>query len=446
MDIIGLLPTFGNVIWTILATIVALSVIIAIHEYGHYIVGRWSGIQAEVFSLGFGPTLWSRMDRRGTRWQIAALPFGGYVKFLGDANAASGTPDDATLSRLSPAERRHTLHGAPLWARAATVAAGPVFNFILSIVVFAGLFMFDGKATEVPTVGALITLPGPSGDLRPGDQLVSVNGMPTPDYAALNKAVEALTPAPLMDYRVLRDGGEIEVKGPVLYPARADSVTPASAAYDAGMEKGDVILSANGTDLIGFGDLQTVVKAANGAPLTLKVWREGAVIDMALTPRRTDLPLADGGFETRYLIGISGALSFSPATVPLSPLTAVKEAALQTWFIGKSSLSGLYHVVTGAISTCSVQGTIGIAKVSGAAAAQGLQEFIGLIALLSTAVGLLNLFPIPILDGGHLVFHAWEWATGKPPSNAALNILMTLGLAVIVGLMVFSLTNDIICP
>lgn len=445
MDIVGLLPAFGNVVWTVLATVVALSVIVAIHEFGHYIVGRWSGIQAEVFSLGFGPKIWSRMDRRGTRWQIAALPFGGYVKFLGDANAASGSPDEAALSRLSEDERRHTLHGAPLWARAATVAAGPVFNFILSICVFAGLYMFDGKATEIPTVGAVIALPGGNGDLKPGDQIIAVGGIPTPDYEAIYAAVEKLAPASQMDYRVRRDGAEIDIKGPVLYPARADSVTPASAAYDAGMRKGDVILSADGKDLAGFSDLQASVKAAGTAPIALKVWRDGKVIDMTLTPRRTDIPKPDGGFETRYLIGISGALPFSPATVPLSPVTAVREAAAQTWFIMRSSLSGLYHVVTGAISSCNMQGTIGIAKVSGAAAAQGLHEFIGFIALLSTAVGLINLFPIPVLDGGHLVFHAWEWATGRPPSHAVLNVLLSLGLAVIIAVMVFGLTNDIIC-
>ena len=155
MDIIGLIPSFGGVFFTVIAFIIALSVIVAIHEYGHYIVGRWCGIHAEVFSLGFGPVLYSRTDKRGTVWQIAALPFGGYVKFLGDADAASGK-DGETISKLSDADRARTMHGAALWRRAATVAAGPVFNFILSIGIFAAVIFVQGTATERPTIGELL--------------------------------------------------------------------------------------------------------------------------------------------------------------------------------------------------------------------------------------------------------------------------------------------------
>ena len=153
-----LIPSFGGFAFTLLAFVVALSIIVAIHEYGHYIVGRWSGIHAEVFSLGFGPVLLSRVDRRGTKWQVAALPFGGYVKFLGDANAASGK-DGAAVDALDPAERRRSMHGAPLWARAATVAAGPIFNFILSILVFAGVMVFSGQASTDPVVGDIRPMP-----------------------------------------------------------------------------------------------------------------------------------------------------------------------------------------------------------------------------------------------------------------------------------------------
>ena len=156
MDIIGFIPQFGGLLYTLFAFVVALSVIVAVHEYGHYIVGRWSGIHAEVFSLGFGPVLFSRVDKHGTRWQIAALPFGGYVKFLGDSNAASGR-DDAAMKEAAedPVALRRTMHGAPLWARAATVAAGPVFNFVLSILVFTGIFMIRGVVSDPLTVGEI---------------------------------------------------------------------------------------------------------------------------------------------------------------------------------------------------------------------------------------------------------------------------------------------------
>ncbi|MBX9875106.1 MAG: site-2 protease family protein, partial [Beijerinckiaceae bacterium] len=199
----SLMPSFGSFLWTVVAFVVALSVIVAVHEFGHYIVARWCGIRSEVFSIGFGPRLWSRVDRNGTRWQIAALPFGGYVKFLGDANAASSGADAAVLSRLSESERRRTMHGAPLWARSATVAAGPVFNFLLSVIVFAGLFLWQGVAIEQPTVGTIGALPGAAAEVQPGDRILSVGGIDTPDYEALMDAGAALPPAASYDYRVL---------------------------------------------------------------------------------------------------------------------------------------------------------------------------------------------------------------------------------------------------
>jgi len=154
LDIVGIFAQFGSVFGTLVAFVVALSVIVAIHEYGHYIVGRWSGIKADVFSLGFGPVLFSRFDKHGTKWQVAALPFGGYVKFAGDANAASGKDEEAMAEAAQDPEKlRHTMHGAPLWARAATVLAGPVFNFALSIIIFTAVGLNVGTPRDPLTVG-----------------------------------------------------------------------------------------------------------------------------------------------------------------------------------------------------------------------------------------------------------------------------------------------------
>ena len=163
---------FGNFWYAVAAFAVAISVIVAVHEYGHYIVGRWSGIHPEVFSLGFGPVLYSRVDRRGTRWQVALLPFGGYVRFKGDSDAASGKDAEAmAAASMDPAELRQTMHGAPLWARTATVAAGPVFNFAMSIAVFAAIFLLRGVATDPLTVGEFKALPQGSYELQVGDQI-----------------------------------------------------------------------------------------------------------------------------------------------------------------------------------------------------------------------------------------------------------------------------------
>ncbi|MFX0544396.1 RIP metalloprotease RseP [Roseovarius sp. S1116L3] len=448
MDISALLPQFGSFIGVIAAFVVALSVIVAIHEYGHYIVGRWSGIKAEVFSLGFGPVLFSRMDKHGTRWQLAALPFGGYVKFLGDADAASGK--DAEAMAATPPERlRQTMHGAPLWARTATVAAGPIFNFVLSILIFAGVMMVQGKMAEPLQIGALKPLPAQGIELRPGDTVLDVAGADVPGYEdrnAFDAFSDALPDRQVMEYRVLRDGSETTVAGPHPLPPIVTQLAPQSASYRAGMKLGDVITAVNGNDISSFTQLKDIVEASDGAPLALQVWRAGETVDLELTPRRTDEPQEDGGYATVWRIGIAGGWAFDPGTERMGPLAALGTGVQQTYAVAAGSLSGLYYMVTGAISSCNMSGPIGIAQASGAMASQGAENFIWFIAVLSTAVGLLNLFPVPVLDGGHLVFYAYEAVAGKPPSDGALRVMMTIGLTLILSLMLFALFNDIWCP
>ena len=447
MDIVSLLPQFGGFIYTIIAFVVALSVIVAIHEYGHYIVGRWSGIHADVFSLGFGPILYSRVDKRGTRWQIAAFPLGGYVKFKGDANA-SGGKDEGTYNTLSEQERRATMNGAPLWARAATVAAGPVFNFALSIIVFTLIFMSRGVVSEPITVGDLRPLPDMQ-ELQAGDVILEIAGTETPsfdDADGFDAFLTNLPKQPTLDYTVERDGSEMVVEGPYIYPPLVTQVIPRSAANDAGIEPEDVILSINGDPIFAFEQLRETVEGSEGAPLELALWRGGDIVDVTLEPRRTDEPQPDNTFKTVYRIGIAGGMFFEPATEAQSPLDALSSGVTQTGRIITGSLSGLWHMITGAISTCNLSGPIGIAETSGAMASQGTQSFIWFIAVLSTAVGLLNLFPIPVLDGGHLCFHAYEAVTGRPPSDRALRILMSIGLFVVLSVMVLGLTNDLFCP
>ena len=436
------LPSFGGAAFTILAFILALSVIVAIHEYGHYIVGRWSGIAADVFSIGFGPVLWSRTDRRGTKWQIAALPFGGFVKFAGDANAASVGGAEG----VAPA--RNTMLGAPLWARSATVAAGPIFNFVLSFVIFALIIGFRGEVAEPMTVAEIPDLPAPYvQEIEPGDQLLEIAGLSVSDAESLGGARDELPQERVLDYTVLRDGERMTVSGPYPYLPLAEGIVPRSAADDIGLRPGDLILAADGSEIFAFDQLVEIVTGGGGAPITLEVWREGDVLELSLVPRRSDEPQPDGGFETNWRIGIQGNVLFALETQRLGPLEAIQYGATQVWIIITSSLSGLAHIISGAISTCNLSGPVGIAETSGSMASQGLLDFIWFIAVLSTAVGLLNLFPVPILDGGHLVFHAWEAVTGKPPSDGALRILMGIGLSLILGLMVFAIANDLfLCP
>ncbi len=440
---VGLLPDFGNLALTVVAFVAALSVIVAVHEYGHYIVGRWSGIHAEVFSLGFGPRLASWVDKRGTRWQIAALPFGGYVKFLGDSNAASGK-DGAAIRALSPAEQRHTMHGAPLWARAATVAAGPVFNFLMSIAIFAGFFWVKGIATDLPVVGSLTEVPGVTQGLQPGDRITAIEGTPTPDLETFFTVADALPPAPVVRYGVERAGSATEVSGPYPFPPLVGQVQPLSAAAEAGMEDGDFVQAINGQPVVAFNQLREIVGGSDGKPVTLTILRAGAVQEVTITPKRVDLPKREGGFETRWLIGLSGGPMFTPETRVPGPVEGLWLGVTQMGDVISTSLSGLGHMIAGKISTCNVQGPIGIAKTSGAAASMGVSSFLWFIAMLSTAVGMMNLFPIPVLDGGHLLFHAYEAVTRRPPSDRAMQVMMAAGLTLLLSLMLFALGNDIV--
>jgi len=416
LDIFTFVPHFGNLFMTLLAFVAALSVIVAIHEYGHYIVGRWCGIKAEVFSLGFGPVLWSSRDRHGTLWQLAALPFGGFVKFMGDATAASGTASD-DYQQMPPELRRQTMHGAPLWARTATVAAGPVFNFVLSILIFAGVMMFQGQVAEPLAVGKVKPLPYDGITLRPGDELLRIEGSLMPstqeEEDVFEDFIDTLPQQALLDYQVRRNGETIDVKGPYPMPPLIVQLAPKSAAYDIDLKQGDVIVEVEGSPIVAFQQLKDVVESSNGRPLELRVWRDGRILDFVLAPRRVDEPQDEGGFATKWRIGIAGGLAYDLATERLRPGEAFRNAAAQTWRVVEGSFSGLYHMITGAISSCNMTGPIGIAEVSGAMASQGVESFIWFIAVLSTAVGLLNLFPIPVLDGGHMMFATISKLSGR---------------------------------
>lgn len=440
-----LIPQFGGTLWTLAAFVVALAIIVTVHEFGHYYIGKLSGIRAEVFSVGFGPRLVSRRDRQGTVWQVAAIPLGGYVRFLGDANAASAGPGRA----VDPALRRQTLTGAPLWARFATLLAGPVFNFVLSILIFGGFALFQGLPVQNPQVGTIAEAPpGVVNDLRPGDRILALDGRPVESWADIGRIAETLPVADHHDWRVARDGDELTVRGPDPMPARLTGVAPRSAAADAGLRAGDVVMAIEGRTISRFTQMREAVEAAEGQPLRLQVWRPGSgVADYTLVPKMQDLPAEGGGYERRWLIGVTGGESFfTPATRRAGPLESLWLGVTQTWGIIVSSLSGMWAMISGQIDTCNLGGAISIAESTGQAASAGGGNFLWWIAVLSAAIGFLNLLPIPVLDGGHLMFYAYEAVTGRPPSDRVLNLLTGIGMAAVLSLMIFGLTNDLFCP
>ncbi|KMW57297.1 Membrane-associated zinc metalloprotease [Candidatus Rhodobacter oscarellae] len=446
MELINLLPNFGNLFFTVAAFIIALSVIVAIHEYGHYIVGRWCGIKADVFSLGFGPVIFSRPDKHGTVWQIAALPLGGFVKFRGDANAASAG-DDGSIAELTPEERRATMHGAPLWARSLTVAAGPVFNFILSTIVFGAFLYVQGTTSDPLTIKEVKTLPGIEQTLEPGDEILQIAGTDVPTIDNMSGFLEALPrDSALLEYTVLRDGREVTLQAPHPYTTIVSALTPGASAMAAGVALDDVIVAVDDAPIRHFYDLLTTVETSEGRTMKVSVVRGSDEIDFQLTPRVIDLPNAEGGFTSDYKIGVGAQLLFSADTETPGFGEAIWFGLDQTWYIMKVSVSALYNIATFQIDRCNMRGLVGIAQTSGEAASQGLDTFIRFIAVLSAAVGLLNLFPIPVLDGGHLVFFAYEAVRGKPPGDRVMQVLMVGGLMIVLSLMLFGLTNDFTCP
>jgi regulator of sigma E protease len=344
---------------------------------------------------------------------------------------------------MSRDERAASFHGASVGRRMLTVLAGPVFNFLLTIAVFAGMAFWQGVPTERPTVGEIEALPGIEQPLAPGDVLLAVNGVDVASFEDLYRiALETSPPAPL-PVRVERGGEVVELTVPYPLPAKVQGVEPLSPASDAGLRAGDVVLAADGRALSSFEDLRTVVLASGDRTIPLDVWRDGATIQLSITPKERDADDGEGGFERRVMIGVAGAPLYRPATVMPGPLTALAFGAERTWMVITQSLTGIRSILTGAIGAENLQGPLGIAQISGETASQGLVNFIALIAVISTAIGLINLFPIPILDGGHFVAFLIEAVRGRPPSPAVMQVAMSIGLGLILLLMVFATYNDI---
>jgi regulator of sigma E protease len=449
MDPMAFLTDGFGLVWTILSFLVVLGVVVFVHEYGHYIVARWCGIHAEVFSIGFGKELYGWQDRRGTRWRVAALPLGGYVKFLGDGDAASARADLHELEHMNAEQRARSFPGAALWKRTLAVAAGPGFNFILAILIYAVMALALGVGSDRPVIGAVEReAAGQSYALREGDRILAVEGTEVAEFGDIQPAFEAASAAEPGRERftvTVDRGGSREVieTGPVV-PPLIGRVAPDSPAEEAGLAAGDRILRADGEPIGSFADLQRVVTGGSGAPVTLAVAGEGGETrEVTLTPMLNPVPTADGGVEMRPLIGVTAVPLISAETVTPGPLQAVGVGVQRTWQIIASSLAYVSAIVSGEADSSGLGGPIKIAELSGDAASGGLVSFLGLIAMISASIGLINLFPIPVLDGGHLVFYAIEAVRGRPLGEKATEAATGLGLALVILLMVFVTYNDI---
>lgn len=371
------LPIVGGIAeslaWAIPAFIFVLSIVVFFHELGHFLVGRWCGVKVDVFSLGFGPELFAFTDRRGTRWRVAALPLGGYVKFHGDANGAS-VPDQDAVDRMPEQERRISFFAQPVWKRAAIVAAGPVANFLLAIVIFTGTIYAFGRDIMEPRIG------------------------------------------------IVRQG---------------------SAADVGGFKAGDLVLAIDDKQIRSFTDLTKIVSASAERQLTFQVDRGGKLTELRATPDRTDVKTPFGNHRVGRLGVQASATAADILHETYSFSESVTLAAAETWYVVERTGSYIGGLFVGKETVEQISGPLRIAEVSGAVAKIGFDALLGLVAVVSISIGLLNLVPIPLLDGGHLLFYAIEAVRGRPLSERSQEMGFRVGLAFVVMLMLFATTNDI---
>ena len=363
VSLVGYVPPF----------LFVLTIVVFFHELGHFLVGRACGVGVVTFSIGFGPELFGWNDRHGTRWRVSLIPLGGYVKFVGDEGAAS-TPDRDGLAALSPADRDRAFQTKSVGRRAPIVAAGPIANFVLAVVIFSGLFMVTGRVDLAAKVG---------------------------------------------------------------------DVTADGVAAEAGIRAGDLIVAIDGHPIETFMDVMRLVSERAGEKTDFVVERDGARIETSLTPRLVE-EKSRFGVQRRGLVGIRA--SNDPADRRLrrfSPPEAVVEGAKETWFVVARTASYLGGIFTGRESIDQLGGPLRVAQISGEVAGMGMAALINLAAVLSVSIGLLNLFPVPMLDGGHLVFYAAEAVRGRPLSDRAQDIGFRIGMALILMLMLVSSWNDI---
>ncbi len=364
----------------IIPFLVVLTIVVFFHELGHFLVARWCGVTVETFSIGFGKEIIGRTDKHGTRWKISLLPLGGYVKFLGDYGAAS-VPDREHIDAIVE-EAEHdgrdasgVLHLKPVWQRSAIVAAGPIANFILGIVVYAGLFMGLGDYGLDPVVG---------------------------------------------------------------------TVEEGSAAEEAGFLPDDLILAIDGRKVERFRDLQVLISMSAESEREIMVARDGQEVVLTATPRRVESEDAFGNRQKIGRLGITPRQSEEDIHLyRYGPGEALWEGTKRTGFIIERTFAYLGRLIRGKEDAKQLGGPVKIAQVSGQAAQLGVYSLIGLIAILSISIGLVNLFPIPLLDGGHLLYFGFEALRGKPLSERTQEFGFRIGLIVVLVTLIFVTWNDL---
>lgn len=439
-------------------TLLALGVLVTIHEFGHFWVARRCGVKVLRFSIGFGAPLLRWHDRRGTEYVIAALPLGGYVKMLDEREAP-----------VAEAERGQAFNTKTVWQRMAVVVAGPLANFLLAVAAFWVVYLL-GVQGVAPVVGSVVE--GSVADrarLEPGQEIVAVDGEPTPTWQALGEqllhrigeegtilftvkypdsSLEYHTEADLQGWQVDADRPDpiasigIDLFRPEILPV-ADEVVKGEPADLAGLRPGDRIVRVDGVAIESWAAWVEYVRARPGQALAVEVAREGQVLALSLTPRVAEQPdgtaIGQVGMAVRMPEWPPGLLR----QIDYGPLEALGAAAHQTWKTTGLVLDSIQKMITGLISPKHLSGPITIAKVAGASAQYGVASYLGFLALLSVSLGVLNLLPVPVLDGGHLLYYIVEAVKGSPVSEKIQMAGYRVGLFLVIGLMVLALYNDV---
>ncbi|MDP6346685.1 MAG: RIP metalloprotease RseP [Alphaproteobacteria bacterium] len=457
-----LLDSLAGIGGYVLPFLVVLTVLVFVHELGHYLVARWAGVRVEVFSIGFGPEIRGWTDKAGTRWKIAWIPFGGYVKFFGDVDAASA-PDAEKLSSLSEEDRRVSFHHKTLAQRAAVVSAGPLANFLYAVVVLAALYMTLGQRVTPAVVGRVIEAgAAQTAGFQVDDVVLEIDGDRIHRFEQLDQAA-FLNPGRELRFRVRRDGRELDISATPAEVEREDiqgiarkfgdlgllpanpaivgKVYPDSPAAVAGFLPGDRILAIDGQPVANFERLQDLVAASGGRRMPIEVLRAGRELTLHVAARRDVRAGKDGATADRWLIGILRA----PRTpVRLDLMTATRESVVTSYDMLAQTLAYVGQMITGSRGTEDLGGPLRIAHASGQAAQIGIESLIMLSVLLSLNLGMINLFPIPILDGGHLLFYAFEAVRGRPMTERMQEYAFRVGLALVLTLTVFATWNDLV--
>jgi regulator of sigma E protease len=453
---------FLSPLWNyVLPFIVILTILVFVHEMGHYLVARRCGVKIEVFSIGFGPELFGWNDRSGTRWKFSTIPLGGYVKMFGDADAAS-SPNMDTY-RLSAEERRVSFYHKSLGQRAATVFAGPFVNYLFAIVVLTALFSTFGQPYSPPVIGTVFAHGAAAkAGLEPGDRILSVNGRPIDRFEEVLQMI-ALRPGEKVDMTINRSGrrrvvslavgkrdvrdshGNVQVIGDLgawrMVRPVVGRVLKHSAASRGGLKPGDRFVDIDGHKIVSFQEVHRLIMDRPGKTFPIVVERHGKRVRLIVTPTVTKTKAADGTVKRTGLLGVGAA----PAPrLRFDPMTAAWQALRETYAITLATGKAIGQMVSGTRTFSDLGGPLRIAEMSGHMAQSGFYAFFWFLGVLSLHLCLINLLPVPMLDGGHLLFYGFEAIRGRPLGPKAQEYGFRIGLALVLTLMVVVTWNDLV--